>query len=603
MSNQSPTTVIGCLLDVSESMRETLETDRSDERAISRLRAVLSAALKLAQTEQQRDPQALAFVGVFGLNVDTGCPSVVDLCGMVDALSGYEDDRTGHELLTAMANENDLPHITEYIQTKLTDEEARIVHTHLRRHPERIAEFVNAIPPPERLQTFRNVSKGAGAASGLLVGAALSGPFFSVGGIVGGIIGSYTANEGAAIVEDHAVERSDAMQLARRICANLEPRPVVDVVHLLQQLQKHRAADGGGEEPGADTLLEKLSRYLYGETPMREALRQSLAAFSEHPIAQQRVLVLVSDGNSTDGDPLPLARRLQQANVTVVAVYLTSDRALPRRRLYDRAARGWNAGQRTLFDMAAKVAGATHPIPVLASMGWEVPSSGECALYATVCSAAALDEFCSLLLSARFGSADVLLDVIGRVQLDAYVDDKYVRTCQNPSNQGNSSTCYAHAIAAVLHMALLRIIGREGGYPSIEEIRTRILENFPSEGNKGRVTKDVLREVITWYPPLYFGVVDEYGARQAVLHRRPVLTTFHLSESGWNTFIPYFETAATRSSVLMRAHMEPHRSLPNGGGHAVVLTGCDPRSLTFLNSWGYQWGNNGSFSIEDHTVL
>ena len=233
-------------------------------------------------------------------------------------------------------------------------------------------------------------------------------------------------------------------------------------------------AGGGGrdEEPGAGTLLDTLRRYIYGSTPMRDALSRSLETFRKHPIAEKRVLVLVSDGNSTDGDPLPLARELQQANVTMAAVYLASDRAVPRRRLYDQAAEGWNAGQHTLFGMAARVAGVTHPIPLLASMGWEVPSSGECALYAMVCSVVALDEFFSLLLSARFGSADALLDIIGRVQLDAYIDDEHVRTRSNPSDQGQSMACYAYATAAVLHMALLRIVGREGGCPSIDEIRT-----------------------------------------------------------------------------------------------------------------------------------
>ncbi len=33
------------------------------------------------------------------------------------------------------------------------------------------------------------------------------------------------------------------------------------------------------------------------------------------------------------------------------------------------------------------------------------------------------------------------------------------------------------------------------------------------------------------------------------------------------------------------------------------MVGCSPRSLTFLNSWGGDWGDNGSFSVEDHTVL
>ena len=69
MSERSPNTVFGCLLDVSGSIREALESGRSDERAIERLRAVPRAALKLAQAELRRDPQALPFVGVFGLYV------------------------------------------------------------------------------------------------------------------------------------------------------------------------------------------------------------------------------------------------------------------------------------------------------------------------------------------------------------------------------------------------------------------------------------------------------------------------------------------------------------------------------------------------------
>ncbi len=244
----------------------------------------------------------------------------------------------------------------------------------------------------------------------------------------------------------------------------------------------------------------------------------------------------------------------------------------------------------------------THPIPVLASMGWKIPSSGKCTLFAIVSSATALDEFCSLLLSARFGSADALLDIIGRVNFDSVVNDVHVRTRNNPSDQGQSATCYAHAIAAVTHMALMRIVGREGGYPSIEEIRTRILTSYPP-GNGGYPAVRVLQSITEWYRPLRFDEVNEDGARQAVLQRRPVLTAFWLSHNGWATFGNYFHDEATRASVLPQAKMQPTRSQPAGGGHAVVLVSCAPESLTFLNSWGNAWGQNGSFSVEGHTTL
>ncbi|RKK94463.1 hypothetical protein BFJ68_g15189 [Fusarium oxysporum] len=49
--------------------------------------------------------------------------------------------------------------------------------------------------------------------------------------------------------------------------------------------------------------------------------------------------------------------------------------------------------------------------------------------------------------------------------------------------------------------------------------------------------------------------------------------------------------------------MHLHRRGKDGGGHAVVLTRCDPKSLTFINSWGSDWDNNGSFSVENARVL
>ncbi|KAL6399368.1 hypothetical protein AUP68_17914 [Ilyonectria robusta] len=615
MSSSSPAAVVGCLLDVSASMREALEAGRSDERAIERLGAVLRAALKLAQAEQRHDPNALIFVGVFGLDTDNGCPPVADLCGAADALLGNPGDRrSGHNLLIARANKKKRSHITKYIQEKLTDDEARIVDAHLERHPKQVEEFLDAIPPEKTVRKARRATQVAGA---VVVGVAAAvftggvGTVAALGAIGGGVVG----NEVADVNEENAVEKSEALHLARRICAEwmqdfttFVPRPVDDVVRLLKRLQKRSEADVGGEKgkTGDSTLLDTLRRYMYGCTPMRDALSRSLMVFNEHLGAEHRVLVVMSDGLSTDGDPLPLARDLQRAKVSMATVCLTSDKTVACRRLYYQPAEDWNSGQRILFGMAARVAGVTHPIPVLTSVGWEVPSAGEVALYATVSSSAALDEFCSLLLSARFGSADALLDVIGRISHDSYINDEYVLRCKDPSDQGKSATCYAHATAAIVHMALLRIVGREDDYPSIEEVRKRIEGKFPPKPGV-RDVEEVLKAATTWYRPLRFRRVDEDGARQAVLRRRPVLTTFHLSESGWGVFYEHFEERLDPPEEplppLRRAQVAAYRSEPSGGGHAVVLTSCNPDSLTFLNSWGNKWGTKGSFSVEDHTVL
>jgi hypothetical protein len=239
------------------------------------------------------------------------------------------------------------------------------------------------------------------------------------------------------------------------------------------------------------TLLDSLRHYMYGNTPMRHSFQKSIEVFRRYSASRQRVLVLVSDGHSTDGSPLPLACELKENSVTVATVFLTNSTAAAWKCLYDKPMGDWDEEQRTLFDMATRVHGTAHPIPVLASMGWKIPSSGECGLYTTVCSADTLEEFCSLLLSARFGSADVLLDVLEKLDLDSYVNDKHVRVCKNPSDQGNEGVCYAHAVAAVAHMALLRIVDRDGGCPSIQTIRERILDRFPARKGGWSVEKVV----------------------------------------------------------------------------------------------------------------
>ncbi|KAJ4318661.1 hypothetical protein N0V84_006749 [Fusarium piperis] len=612
MSDEAFTRVVGCLLDVSGSMRKALEAGRSDEHAVERLVAVLRAALKVAQAEHRHDPGALVFVGLFGLDTDTkpGCPSGVDLFSVTETL--VDDDsnhRSGHERLIALANDENRPNITKYIREKLTDVDARIVHAYLQRHEELKSDFLDNIPPPEEWErkrkegqtTARKLGFAGGCAFGFMVGPLGMALGASIGAALGGPVGDIVVDK----VEDGCVHNSEALRLAHRICdewladfVELTPRPVADVIKQLQRLQER--IDNESE----NTLLRTLRRYLYGRTPMRDILARSSAVFREYSTAKQGVLLLVSDGFSTDGDPLPQVRELRQHSpeVTIATVYLSSDGDAAKRRIYDQPDTHWNNGQRMLFSMASKVSINTHPIPVLATIGWEIPSSGSGALYATVCSAAALEEFCSMLVSARFGVADTLLDIVGRLPLDKYINDEHVRTCRRPSDQGGRKTCYAHAAAAVIHMALVRIVGRVGGYPSIEEIRRRILDSFPP-GPDGRRAKDVLEKATPWYPPLRFREVDEDGARQAVLRRRPVLATFYLSEQGWEAFSKHFTTNGTNKVPLTRAKMAMYRSLPHGGGHAVVLTGCEPLSLTLLNSWGKNWGDRGRFSIEDHTVL
>ncbi|KAK3185245.1 hypothetical protein K4F52_005945 [Lecanicillium sp. MT-2017a] len=627
MSDPPPRAVVGCLLDVSGSMRSALEAGRSDEDAIERLRAVLRAALKLAQAEQRHThdsetapPDPLFFVGIFGLaaSEEHPYPPAVDLCGLTDVLvADSGDHRSGHDVLINRANENDVSYVSEYIRRKLSDREARIVNAHLKLHPEKVTEFVNAIPAEIMVHTLRSTAQIVGSSVGncaKLGDSVLSTTLGPAGSALARGLGindgDATGRRFAEQIEDLGVDSSEALAMARRIqkewlwdFTDFVPRPVSEVVNILQRLQDHDDYHSNVQENVNDNQLDILRQYLYGRTPMCHALRLAQKVFRNKSNAARRVLVLVSDGNSTDGDPTPAAFELRDEGVSIATVYLTENQSIVQRALYYKAASTWAKGPRTLFQLSSRVAGATHPIPVLASAGWTVPSAGEIALFSMVRSAAALDEFCSLLLSARFGSADALLDIIGRIHFDDYINKEQTGVRKKPSDQQNEAVCYAHATASVVHMALLRIVSRDGGIPTLDEIRTKIKDKFP-ERPEGHPIDKVLQAACDSYRPIRFRAVDEDGARQAVLRRRPVLAGFRLTDAGWDNFCEHFdEHSQTRTSVLTQAQMAPYRSLKDDGGHAVVLVGCSPNSLTFLNSWGSSWGDNGSFSVDKHTAL
>lgn len=587
---------LGFLLDVSGSMQDALEVGRGDGGAVDRVQAVLRTALKIARTEHQKYPGATMFVGAFGMKSQRN--PVVDLCGLLEALvDTVEDDRSGRELLIKLAERSDMGHIADYIQTKLTDEKAYIVYVYLRRHPEKIQEFIDMIPSPRKRRTSKVAFTVAKVLSATVLGGADAG----------------LLKDSLSAGKDNLIDNSEAMQQTNRIWkdwwsqfANLNARPVADVVSLLERLHNRPEGDSAERDRGPSSGLGTIRQYIYGRTPMRRALKSAQAAFIRNRgklSHEQDVLILISDGASTDGDPVEIARELSKNNIQIATIFLTSEANVLFRTLYDKEREEWVAGQRDLYHMATVVDAATHPIPVLALMGWKIPNSGACSLHASVSSAEALDEFGSLVVAARFGSADALLEVIGRVNLDAYVNDDYLGIYKTPSNQGSSATCYAHAVATVVHMALDRIVGYRGGHPSIREIRARIKEKFPPKAG-GQPTETVLREACRWYPPLQYQKVDETGARQAVLRRRPVLSIFNLSDSGWKEFCNRFEPpASTASEILTMSVMQPHINKPRAGGHAVLLTKVDPHSLTFLNSWGRDWGRNGSFGIESPEVL
>ena len=272
-------------------------------------------------------------------------------------------------------------------------------------------------------------------------------------------------------------------------------------------------------------LFDYLTPFIFGRTPMVESLEHAKCIFHQNQNkADKKILFILSDGLSTDGDPLPIAKVLQALDVIVVTCYLTTSEKKFPRQLMDKKSLNSDVdkGAAVLLKMSSSMHNTKAPVSYFVDAGWELPTSGQSNLYFQANSLVLVDEFCKILFRhmEKNTCADALVDIIAHVSVANYIN--VVNSKFEPKKQ-IGKTCYANAIAAVYHLAMSRIIGRQGGIPSFQEILAAIKTMFDEK--IGGNTKFAMDQTCSKYH-LHVDEVNEEGAREAINKRRPVVATF-----------------------------------------------------------------------------
>ena len=194
-------------------------------------------------------------------------------------------------------------------------------------------------------------------------------------------------------------------------------------------------------------------------------------------------------------------------------------------------------------------------------------------------------------------SSDALSELLVSVHLDIYINGttRGIRA----KDQGDDLTCYAFASATVLHLAMERIHGRQGGYPSFEALKDEMI----SEHGKSRAdTGEVLEKICPKYR-LRCRKVCMKRAKEAIVNKRPVVATFRLTDEEWDAFENFYEDNPTGILTQDELDVRKRPRKPGTKGHAVVLTSYNSKCLTFMNSWGEDWGEKGFFKVQNAEVL
>lgn len=579
-------------------MRNALKVSDVNSDQVQRVQALLSIVTKVVSKETLRhQPDDTIFVELFGLDSIDTCDfiSLLESLPHVDPMGNYEGD--GYERLIKLAKQHKADHVEPWIRKHLSVSDAAILHAILAQCPDKLSELVSKIPD----KTTTEVAKKSGFAAvlpALLVGG------FTPAGIAIALVTGYLSQRAVNNQIDNSAEDSKALKLARRYIKQVVdkvlkrfdsvscPRLVASVSALLDNIigNSHSSEN---QMQRMRALLEMIQPFIFGGTPMVSALKHATSIFTK-TLSYHKILVIISDGEASDGDPVALVQQIP-GDVVVVTCYLTSKLITNSKQLFYKEQDDWEKGERVMFRMSSKMPNTHHPLSLLRHAHWRLASEGESRLFLRANNLDIVNEFFNTFVSHLTDiSGDAFLDLIGIVDLDLYIN-KLNEEASSPLQKGG--TCYANAAGFVFHLAMQRIVGRE--VPSFFDIRASLIQLY---GTQGASTMSVLANEASKYR-LHFIEVDEEGARQAINMRRPVIGTFGLTDgnkSQWESFTNFFAT--TPKGILERSDVG-EAATTILVGHSAILMRCEPSSLTFMNSWGDKWANGGFFSIKDATVL
>ena len=194
-------------------------------------------------------------------------------------------------------------------------------------------------------------------------------------------------------------------------------------------------------------------------------------------------------------------------------------------------------------------------------------------------------------------SAEALSELLVSVNFDIYLNQ--MNSNFIPRDQGEDETCYAFACATVLHLAMQRIHGRDGGHPGFEELKDKMICEY---GKNKAPTEMVLKEMCEKYR-LHYRVVSIKDAKKAISEKRPVVARIALTNEEWAAFHRFYK--ANRTGILTRERLGIRRPCPSSDviRHSVVLTSYNSECLTFMDSEGAELTDNGFFRVKNTEVL
>jgi len=404
--------LLGLAVDVSGSMEESIrnQNDQNDNGFTAFRNSLKDLSKKVQREVEAREKEGIivsidVFAQAFGLKEVENC----DLLTLIEFGQEFIENKEGrysngfsypYNELQSIASENgitDIPGFDSWIREALPyAEQANRLAIRLRENPRLASHLAGLLP--------KNLSEAIRASNAYFLKNNYYIKQFTFG----------LNNEVASFLDpDQKNEQLEKAKLLARELAdastNTEIRQIV-IREIGSQLETEISKRGNRVKSlkevaqlfeSKEDEIEELKPLIYGNTPMRSALQVIQQRFrielANRPKDTISVLFILSDGEPTDGLPLPFANQLKSNGISIVSCFLTNQNLTAPRKLFDKVESGWSAGARLMFDMASKVEHDSVLVESLIEKRWEVPDNPK--LFVQANHTDILDEFTQIIVS------------------------------------------------------------------------------------------------------------------------------------------------------------------------------------------------------------
>ena len=166
-------------------------------------------------------------------------------------------------------------------------------------------------------------------------------------------------------------------------------------------------------------------------------------------------------------------------------------------------------------------------------------------------------------------------------------------------DQGFSKECWVYSLSEIIYMANARKYKRK--LENFNEIYNKIIKKYGKPGKTNDQMETIMKEILPSYGLNYEKVEDEEKLNDYIKRGIKCIATFDLNNKEWRNFSNYFNFK-DENKLLTKEILEKPNNVENPNeieGHSVILSDIDKDdNYIFVNSWGENWGNDGTFKTK-----